>query len=45
MGKRADVVVWDGDWMDPMARPALVLIDGAEVYRREGGVETIAPRA
>ncbi|WP_144720723.1 amidohydrolase [Agrococcus jejuensis] len=45
VGKRADVVVWDGDWMDPMARPSLVLIDGAEVYRREDGVETIAPRS
>lgn len=45
VGKRADVVVWDGDWMDPMARPSLVLIDGAEVYRHEAGVETIAPRA
>lgn len=45
VGKRADVVVWDGDWMDPMARPSLVLIDGAEVYRREDGVETVAPRS
>jgi imidazolonepropionase-like amidohydrolase len=45
VGKRGDLVAWDGDWMDPMARPSLVLIDGAEVFRRVDGVETIAPRA
>lgn len=46
VGKRADVVVWNGDWIDPMARPARVFIDGREVYAYDAatGVESIAPR-
>jgi imidazolonepropionase-like amidohydrolase len=46
-GKRADIVVWSGDWMDPMARPRTVLIDGAVVFEHDAatGEERVAPRA
>jgi imidazolonepropionase-like amidohydrolase len=46
VGKRADVVVWGGDWMDPMARPRTVLIDGRIVFEhdRATGEERIASR-
>lgn len=45
-GKRADIVVWGGDWMDPMARPRTVLIDGRIVYEHDAatGEERVAPR-
>ncbi|MET4099287.1 imidazolonepropionase-like amidohydrolase [Agrococcus sp. UYP10] len=46
VGKRADVVVWGGDWMDPMARPRTVLIDGRVVFEHDAatGDERIASR-
>jgi imidazolonepropionase-like amidohydrolase len=46
VGKRADLVVWGGDWMDPMARPRTVLIDGRVVFEHDAatGEERIAPR-
>jgi imidazolonepropionase-like amidohydrolase len=45
-GKRADLVVWGGDWMDPMARPRVVLIDGRVVFEHDAatGDERIASR-
>jgi imidazolonepropionase-like amidohydrolase len=46
VGKRADIVVWGGDWMDPMARPRTVLIDGRVVFEHDAatGEERVAPR-
>ncbi len=46
-GKRADLVVWGGDWMDPMARPRTVLIDGRVVFEHDAatGEERVADRA
>ena len=46
VGKRADIVVWGGDWMDPMARPRTVLIDGRVVFEHDvaTGEERIASR-
>ena len=46
-GKRADLVVWGGDWMDPMARPRTVLIDGRIVFEHDAatGEERVADRA
>ncbi|ROR65030.1 amidohydrolase [Agrococcus jenensis] len=46
VGKRADLVVWGGDWMDPMARPRTVLIDGRVVFEHDAatGDERIASR-
>ena len=32
VGKRADLVLWSGDWADTMARPTKVWIDGAQVF-------------
>ncbi|WP_306231524.1 amidohydrolase [Agrococcus beijingensis] len=45
-GKRADIVVWGGDWMDPMARPRTVLVDGRVVFEHDAatGDERVAPR-
>ncbi|WP_405219831.1 amidohydrolase [Agrococcus sp. Ld7] len=46
VGKRADLVVWSGDWMDPMARPRTVLIDGRVVFEHDAatGEEHVASR-
>jgi imidazolonepropionase-like amidohydrolase len=46
VGKRADIVVWGGDWMDPMARPRTVLIDGRIVFEHDAatGEERVASR-
>ena len=46
VGKRADLVVWGGDWMDPMARPRTVLIDGRVVFEHDAttGDERVASR-
>lgn len=46
VGKRADIVVWSGDWMDPMARPRTVLIDGRVVFEHDAatGEERVASR-
>lgn len=35
VGKRADLVVWQGDWLDPMVRPSRVWVDGREVYAHD----------
>lgn len=32
VGKRADLVLWSGDWADTMSRPTRVLIDGQTVF-------------
>lgn len=46
VGKRADLVVWNGDPLDVMARPARVLIDGRTVYEydRDARTERVASR-
>ena len=32
VGKRADLVLWSGDWADTMARPTGVWVDGKRVF-------------
>lgn len=46
VGKRADLVLWTGDWADPMARPSRVWIDGQQVFEFDEATrtETIASR-
>jgi len=38
-GKRADIVVWNGDPFSSYARPDKVMIDGAIMYDRETGLK------
>ncbi len=38
-GKRADIVVWNGDPFSAYARPDKVMIDGAILYDRETGLK------
>lgn len=46
VGKRADLVLWTGDWADPMARPSRVWVDGQQVFEFDEATrtETIASR-
>ncbi|WP_293694629.1 amidohydrolase [uncultured Agrococcus sp.] len=47
VGKRADLVLWSGDWADAMARPTSVWIDGRQVFEldQETRQEIVASRA
>lgn len=38
-GKRADVVVWDGDPFSTYGRPSTVMLDGAIMFDRETGLK------
>jgi len=38
-GKRADIVIWDGDPFSTYARPATVMVDGAVLFDRATGVK------
>lgn len=46
VGKRADLVLWSGDWADTMARPTRVWIDGSQVFEfdEETREERVADR-
>ena len=46
VGKRADLVLWSGDWADTMSRPTRVLIDGQTVFELDAATreERIAER-
>ncbi|MGO3249819.1 amidohydrolase [Agrococcus casei] len=46
VGKRADLVLWSGDWADTMARPTGVWVDGKRVFEfdEETREERVASR-
>ncbi|HEX9030288.1 MAG TPA: amidohydrolase [Streptosporangiaceae bacterium] len=41
-GKDADLVIWSGDPLDVLSRAERAFIDGAEIYRYEGGEHRFA---